>query len=342
MSPRVAYWTSAFEPDIEAVAFEVDLLRRQFRASVSWGLSPRYWALLSWRRGYYCLNPRLHLVFRLITRLLEPVFHLNHIFGSPGDWFYLVGNRRRPTILTAAVMTPPVARPLLERIDRFVVEYPGGREELERMGIERARIRLIFPPVNLQRFTPAPAPEGPFTVLFASSPDAAAWLEARGIPQLLDAAALRPQMRFRLLWRRWGDSLPRVQHWLAQRGLTNVEVVVGRCADMATQYQAAHVTVAPFTQLDRCKPMPNSLVESLACGRPVVTTPEVGLADMVREEQAGRVCVADGAALADSFDELQADWSSFAQRARQLAERWFASENFVPSYHRLYQELVRV
>src|SRR5262245_21318129 len=135
MSPRIAYWTSAFEPHMEAIASEVALLRRQFRGSVAWGLSPRYWARFSWRRGY-CLHPRLHLVFRLATRLLEPAFQLNHVCGSLGDSFYLVGVRRRPTVLTVAAGDPPVANSLLERVERFVVEYPGGRVQLERLGIE--------------------------------------------------------------------------------------------------------------------------------------------------------------------------------------------------------------
>ena len=37
-------------------------------------------------------------------------------------------------------------------------------------------MRLIFPPVDLARFAPAPPPPGPFTVLFASSPDKEGWL----------------------------------------------------------------------------------------------------------------------------------------------------------------------
>jgi hypothetical protein len=91
--------------------------------------------------------------------VLEPVFDLNHVFGSIGDWFYLQGRRRRPTVLTAAVTEAPVDRALLDRVDRFVAECSIVQEDLIRAGIEPARIRLIFPPVDLGRFTPAPRPE---------------------------------------------------------------------------------------------------------------------------------------------------------------------------------------
>jgi len=339
MSPRIAYWTSAFEPEMEAIASEVAALRRCFPASVAWGLSHRHWALLSWKRGF-CLNPRFHLLFRTATRLLEPAFQLNHIFGSLGDWFFLQGVRRRPTVLTVAAENFPVDSSLLERVDRFVVEYPAGREKLIQLGLDAGKIRLIFPPVDLERFVPAGAPKGPFTVLFASSPDEPSWLEGRGVPAILEAAALRPKIQFRLLWRPWGSSLTRVRQWLAERELANVKLLVGRFADMICQYRAAHATVVPFIRPDQCKPAPNSLVESLACGRPVVATPAVGLAELVREEQAGIICPGRGQALAESLDRLQADWPTFSRRARSLAERWFASERFVQGYQQLYKELL--
>jgi glycosyltransferase involved in cell wall biosynthesis len=341
MPTRIAYWCSSFESETEAIALEVAVLRRLFPSSVAWGLDHRRWALVAPARGHYCLNPKLHLLFRAATRMLEPVFHLNHIFGALHDWFYLCGGRRRPTILTVALDGSSVSRPLLENVDRFVVEYESAREQLVREGISPKRIRLIFPPVDLARFAPTNAPDGPFTVLFASSPERASWLEARGIPQLLEAAALRPNMRFRLLWRPWGHSADAVHSLLRDRGLTNVEIVKGRSTDMPSQYHAAHVTVAPFTRLDRCKPMPNSLLESMACGRPILCTPLVGLAGMVQESRAGVVAAAAGAELAEGLDRLCADWSAYSCAARNLAERWLSIERFANGYQRTYYEVLR-
>jgi glycosyltransferase involved in cell wall biosynthesis len=339
MPPRIAFWTSAFEPEIEAISSEVELLRRNYPLSIAWGLSHRHWCLLSRRRGW-CLHPRLHLPFRGVTRVLEPLFDLNHVFGSVGDWYYLKGKRRRPTVLTAAAASSSVDQALLDRVDRFVVECPAMREDLARQGIESARIRMIFPPVDLERFAPAPPPDGLFTVLFASSPERSSWLEGRGVPLLLEAAALRPNIRFRLLWRPWGDSLATVRRWLEERNLDNVEIILGRFGDMASQYRLAHVTVAPFTRIEQCKPMPNSLLESLSCGRPVLVTPEVGLAEMTEGGRAGLTVSACGADLAEGIDRIKEDWDEFSENARRLAERWFCHRRFLDSYDRLYGELV--
>jgi glycosyltransferase involved in cell wall biosynthesis len=269
------------------------------------------------------------------------MFDLHHVFGSVGDWFYLNRPRRRqPTVLTVVVQGLPVENALLQRVDRFVVEHPRGRDHLERFGIARERVEVIFPPVDLVKFSPAPQPEAPFTVLFASSPEKESWLAARGVPLLLDAAALRPRMRFRLLWRPWGDSLERVRNWISERALHNVEVVPGYWHEMAPQYHAAHVCAAPFTDLARSKPAPNSVVESLACGRPVLVTELVGLADVVREAGAGAVCDPTGEAMAGQLDRLEADWDEYSVAARRLAERCFGADRFIEQYRRVYDEVL--
>jgi glycosyltransferase involved in cell wall biosynthesis len=338
--PRIAYWLNSFEPEMEAIAGEVALLRRHFPSSVAWGLTHRRWLLLSWRRGF-ALHPKLHLLFRAATRILEPAFNLNHIFGSLGDWFYLVGGRRRPTILTMAADESPADRCLLQKVRYFVAESPAGRDAALRRGIERDRVRLIFPGTDLEHFSPSPPPDGPFTVLFASSPERADWLEARGLPRLLDAAALRPRMVFRLLWRPWGNSEPVMRKWIADRGLRNVELVVGLCKDMAHHYRAAHATVAPFADPSRCKPVPNSLIESMACGRPVLASEAVNLAEVIREAGAGLVCPLQGEAIAENLDRLQADWDVFSRSARALAERRFGTKQFLEGYQQVYDEVLR-
>jgi glycosyltransferase involved in cell wall biosynthesis len=85
---------------------------------------------------------------------------------------------------------------------------------------------------------------------------------------------------------------------------------------------------------------PNSLVESLACGRPVLATEVVGLAGLLRENRAGVVCSASAQAIAESLDRIEAEWHVQSRNARQLAERWFGVELFLGAYERLYAELL--
>lgn len=340
MPPRVAYWLSSFEPAMEAVASEAAVLRRELPGSIAWGLSHRHWLLLSRKRGC-CVHPRLHLLFRAATRILEPAFDLNHIFGSLDDWFYLAGARRNPTVLTLATWSSNPDRSLIDRVARFVAEDPLSREQLRRLGVDDERIDLIYPPVDLRRFTPAAPPDGPFTVLFASSPDRESWLEARGVRLLIDAAALRPHIHFRFLWRPWGDALPRVREWISERGLANVEVVTRRESDMAAAYRAAHVVAAPFLDQSRCKPSPNSLLEGLASGRPAIATRIVGVSPLLEESAAGEVCEPNADSVAAALDRLSVDWPAYSSQARRLAEQLLGLDRFLESYRRIYDELTQ-
>ena len=72
MPTRIAFWTSSFESEMEAIASEVATLRRIF---------PRAWFGGSTTdagrsfpgRGQYSLHPKLHLLFRGATRLLNRI-----------------------------------------------------------------------------------------------------------------------------------------------------------------------------------------------------------------------------------------------------------------------------
>src|SRR5262249_14601934 len=128
--------------------------------------------------------------------------------------------------------------------------------------------------------------------------------------------------------------------WIAERALRNVELVVGGCRDMAQQYRRGHATVAPFTARSTTKPAPHSLIESLACGRPVVTTDLVGLAGGIGGGSAGRGRPPTGGGIAEELDRLQREWDRYAGRARRLAEQRFGMAQFVDGYGRLYEEVV--
>ena len=86
------------------------------------------------------------------------------------------------------------------------------------------------------------------------------------------------------------------------------------------------------------------LLEAMACGRPVVTTPVVGMATAIEEAGAGVLVPAgDPIALADALARLAADPDERREmgvRARRLVEERFAWERVTDAYERLFAELV--
>jgi glycosyltransferase involved in cell wall biosynthesis len=110
---------------------------------------------------------------------------------------------------------------------------------------------------------------------------------------------------------------------------------------MAAAYGSRHVTVAPFVTMAQSKPVPNSLLESLACGRPVIATREVGVAELIENENVGVSCEPTVGSLASALDEVRDRWSALAERTRPVAERWFALDRFVADYRQLYERIMR-
>jgi glycosyltransferase involved in cell wall biosynthesis len=192
----------------------------------------------------------------------------------------------------------------------------------------------------LQKFVPTPRPDGPFTVMFASSPDRADWLDDRGVGLLLEVAKRRPDWRFLLVWRPWGTALGELRHRMLHCGVSNIEVVVGRFADMAQFFARSHVTVAPFLSRQRGKPIPNSILEGIACGRPSVVTELVGLSKMIADEGIGAVCDTNAESFINTLDVTERNWSSMSIAARTVAEKYFGRERFLGAYNSIYHELL--
>ena len=83
----------------------------------------------------------------------------------------------------------------------------------------------------------------------------------------------------------------------------NVEITEGQFDDMPSQYQASGGQyVRSLYRAHRCKPMPNSLIESLACGRPILCMPVVGLAGMVQEGCGAVIVSASGVEIAEGLE----------------------------------------
>lgn len=338
--PKIAYRCSSFDWEMEAVASEVALLRRHFPGSIVWGVGPRIRGV-RFSRGVFAFHHRWSLLFRLLVTIGQGRFDIQHLFGGFSDWFHLRYVRdSRPVLLTVATTLPSDGLEFVDKISFFAVEWPAAADWLIGQGVASDRVRIVWPPVDTERFKPVREPPDRFTVLFASSPDRADWMEARGIGLILEAARLCPDYRFRLVWRPWNESLCALYSILQKISLPNVEVVTGRQEAMSEVYQNCHVVVAPFLDARYCKPVPNSVIEGLAVGRPAVVTAEVGICDLLAEWGAGSVAEKNRVeSFVASLRVTAAQWNVMSRRARRLAESVFSVDNFVQAYRTIYNRL---
>jgi glycosyltransferase involved in cell wall biosynthesis len=204
----------------------------------------------------------------------------------------------------------------LDEADRFIVHTERSRRTLIIEGADPEKISLIDPGIDLKRFAPGPGDrkalgveEDAFVILFVG------WLLPRkGIDFLLLAlrelvAASVTADRLQLVIVGSGPGQERVEELARRLNITEHCHFVGTRSheEMASLYQSADVFVLPSIATETWQEQFGmSIMESMACGTPVVTTYSGAIPEIV--EDGALLCQPnDFVALRDALAGLIAD-----------------------------------
>lgn len=211
----------------------------------------------------------------------------------------------------------------------FVANSPLVARELRQwLDLPDERVRLIENGVDLDRFRPAAPqekraararlglPEDQDVVAFVGS-----GLARKGAFHLADALA-RPSMRLVHAVIAGADrQIASLRRRVARHGAEGRVHVPGGVPDVRDVLAAADVFVLPSLY----DPMPNAALEAIACGLPVIVTPDTGIATAVDEAKAGLVVSRDADDIAEGIRAVLADPARFAAGARELRTRFDAA-----------------
>jgi glycosyltransferase involved in cell wall biosynthesis len=157
---------------------------------------------------------------------------------------------------------------------------------------------------------------------------------------LLDLAAQEPELTVTLLWRPFGGKDESAALDLVRRRqLPNVEIMRRRVPDMHRLYEQYHFTVAPFRSVG--KPCPNSVLESLAVGRPALVSDSVDISTLVAGAGAGVSFAPTAEGIRGAFHRLCRDYADLQSHARPCAERYFDERQTVRAYAEVYGNVVK-
>ncbi len=110
---------------------------------------------------------------------------------------------------------------------------------------------------------------------------------------------------------------------------------------MNEEYARAHATIIPYTQFDDyLKLIPNSAIESLAAGKPILVSSKTEIAKTVREEQCGVVFEPNVASLNKAVQDLKRKYLFYQRRCLPTARKYFSQERYLKAYEDIYQELL--
>jgi glycosyltransferase involved in cell wall biosynthesis len=340
MPPQVTYWTGVWEPGREALSNEVQVLRELHgrRAPVV-SFSSGQRSTVSLRDRVIRLSSTRWAMLRAVAAAIEPRGAVTHVFGAIDEWHLLRAVGRRPVVFTVALPGGAIDPALSRKVSVFAAETEPLADALVRAGVPAHQVTVVYPGVDLQRYSPTPPPSSDrFRILFASSPADPREFSRRGIPLLVDLARLRPELDVVLLWRAWGDQAAAIQALAALAPPHNLILESRAGRSMPDVYRSAHATISCYEE-GFGKSCPNSIVESAACGRPVLVSSTCGVAGLVEQAGAGVVFPRTIGAAASAVDVLRHEYARYAERARTLATRRFDVDAFRSSYSEVYARL---
>ncbi|HSJ06678.1 MAG TPA: glycosyltransferase family 4 protein [Longimicrobiales bacterium] len=290
-------------------------------------------------RSRYLPAPVL-LAPRRVVRALIGDADIFHVFASGGERFLLPKVAGPRSVLSVAKGGSRLGRlerniPNLRRFRYVIVESRRERDLLGQFGLDAGQVCLVYPGAHLRPYVPPP--DGtPFTMAFATAPLSSGQLLSRGVHLMVRAAALLPEVRFIFAWR--GADYRALLRLIADAGVTNIDVRNG-LLDMEAIYASAHAVILPGLAHDSLKPCPQSLVESLAHGKPVLVTTPTHVSDVIAESGAGIVFEPRVPDLCAAIIELRDRYADIQSRCHATAASTFSPEVFLAKHRRLYADV---
>jgi glycosyltransferase involved in cell wall biosynthesis len=238
-----------------------------------------------------------------------------------------------------------VLRPFIRRLwrdaDALVAVSNGLRGHAQQLTPDLP-IQVISNAIDLSQFTPSRQREtdGPTRLLYVGR-----FSKPKNVETLIEAADLLSRTDvgdFELELVGNGEQRPILEHLVSERGLGRLVRFSGWVSRdiIADCYRHADVFVTATTW----EGMPNTVLEAMACGLPIVGTRASGLQDLVQDSVNGYlVPTRDPTALAEALVLLIENGHErrrMGRQSRKLVERQFAWEQIAAQYVTIYEQVL--
>ena len=230
------------------------------------------------------------------------------------------------------------------------VSVQNRQEHVRWLGRDERKAAVVLHGIDLARFSPSAAPDG---VRRELGLDASSMLvgtvgslseERKGVSYFLEMAAALARDMSSLRFLVVGDGLlrERLEAQAEELDITDRVVFMGQRSDVPGLLAAMNVFVMPSLY----EGGPLTVLEAMAVGRPIVSTPVGCVPEVLEDGISGLVVPAgDSAALARAVRELLLDRTRawlMAERARRLALCRFSLDAMVDRVIRVYREAVQL
>ena len=284
----------------------------------------------------------------LLPRLRALAAHTDvfHVFHAHPRFFTLFNFLRKPIVYSVVsglrLNVPPNKAELFNRLAHIVVSNIRDQNLMLGWGVRNTTV--IQPGIILERFKVTPAPvlhkDAPFHLFMGSAPWTLPSFQHKGVDSLLAVMREMPQLRITFLWRGflYEEMLQRVR----ALGLEDRAIVLNERVNVVAQLAATHAAVLVSDDASIIKAYPNSLMEAVACARPVLISQQIPMSDDVAAQGCG-VVVADVAAttLKNAIQEMILNYPRYQQAAAAYPTQQFSHQRWLAKSLELYEASVR-
>ena len=173
-----------------------------------------------------------------------------------------------------------------------------------------------------------------------SAPWSLPGFQHKGIDGLLDAMTQLPDLHVAFLWRGfvYDEMIARIR----TRNLQDRAQVLNEKADVNAQLQRAHAAILTVDDASTVKAYPNSLMEAVVSGRPVIVSQPIPMSDDAAANGYG-VVVPDVAprTLVAAIQDLITHYPRYQQAAAAYPTGAFSRERWLQAHLALYQTLIQ-
>jgi glycosyltransferase involved in cell wall biosynthesis len=197
---------------------------------------------------------------------------------------------------------------------------------------------LILPGIDTARFSYTAPSSNDFVLLVGSAPWIPQQFKQKGIDALLEAASQMTSLRLILLWR--GLLFNELEKRIKKFKMNDRVEIINEKTDVNKVLARAHASVVLAESSELVKAYPHSLLESLAAGKPVLTSQAIPISDYVQEYRCGEVISKINAdELRQGIERLREKYHDYQKQAFIIGQRDFSLNSMLKAFEQLYGEI---
>lgn len=271
----------------------------------------------------------------------EKTANLNHIYTGKLMHLPFLYTLKKPTVYTIVSQIlkshkiPPEI--FTNSIDSFIVSDKQSLKRLNEHGIKRAH--YIKPGIDLSKLElHKKESNGKINILMASAPWELKQFESKGIHLILDALRSLDGVHITFLWRKLHSA--KMLNLITEYDVQSKISFIDKNVDINLTLKTVHAAILLANDSSVIKTHPHSLMESLATGKPVITSKEIPISNFVKENNCGMVLEEfSRAKLIQLIQKFKDNLPELTQNAQNINQEEISIERMRKEYEKVYNSI---